>query len=155
MHIRFTVELLALAGTLLAAPFTNAQKDDWQAVKSLAPGQQIQVSLQSGGSRKGILQDVSDSALTLNTGTIQMQDIRRVLAKGHGHRVRNTLIGAGIGAGVGLGLGASIDSDCSTTSLICTGNKGKAIGTPLFAVLGAGVGAVLPAHAWKEVYRKK
>ena len=99
------------------------------------------------------MQEVSDSALTLSTGVIQKQEIRRVWVKGHGHRLRNTLIGAGIGAGVGLGFGAAIDSDCSPNSFFCTGNKGKAIGTPLFAALGAGIGAVLPAHSWKQVYR--
>ena len=77
------------------------------------------------------------------------------LLQGRGHRGRHALIGAAIGAGVGLGKGASIDSDCSATAVVCTENKGKAIGAPLFALLGAGIGALPPAGGWQELYRAR
>jgi hypothetical protein len=38
-------------------------------------------------------------------------------------------------------------------SFYCTGNKGKALATPLFGLLGAGIGAALPTGRWHELYR--
>lgn len=151
----FLVVLLALNGALLFAQSSTAQKADWQVLTTLQPGQQIKVSLHAGGTREGVLQNVSDSSLTLNNGPILKQDIQRVWVKGKGHRVKHTLIGAAIGAGVGLGLGEAIDNDCSPNSIVCSGNRGKAIGIPLFAAIGAGIGAALPAHSWQEIYRNK
>jgi len=42
------------------------------------------------------------------------------------------------------------DNDCSSQSNACTGNKGKAIPTPVFGLIGAGMGALLPASGWQE-----
>jgi hypothetical protein len=79
---------------------------------------------------------------------------KRSPLQARGHRGRQ-LIGAPIGAGVGLGKGASIDSNCSATAIVCAENKGKAIGTPLFALLGAGIGVLPPAGGWQELYRAR
>jgi len=87
--------------------------------------------------------------------TLARDQVKRVSIRSKGHRGRNALIGAGIGAGAGLGIGASIDNNCSKTSIVCTGNKGKAILTPAFGLLGAGIGALIPAGGWREVYRSR
>src|SRR6266849_2454449 len=42
------------------------------------------------------------------------------------------------------------DNDCSSHSNACTGNKGNAIPTPVFGLIGAGMGALLPASGWQE-----
>jgi hypothetical protein len=147
---------LALAGTMLIARPSMAQNDNWQVLKALHPNQQIRVSLRAGGTHKGALQEVSDATLTVSDGqALKREDIQRVWVKRPGHRGKHALIGAGIGAGVGLGLGAGIDNSCSANSIICTGNRGKAIGTPLFALIGAGIGAALPTGGWEEVYRSR
>jgi len=84
--------------------------------------------------------------------TILRQNLQSVSIRRAGHRGRNALIGGAIGAGVGLGAGVAIDR-CSPNEIVCTGNKGKAILTPVFGLLGALVGAVIPAGSWQQIYR--
>lgn len=156
MRSSFAFLSLALAGTMLVAQPSMRQNDDWKVLQALQQNQQIRVSLRAGGTHKGALQEVSDSTLTISDGQgFKREDVQRVWVKRHGHRGKHALIGAGIGAGVGLGIGAAIDNSCSSSSIICTGNRGKAIGTPLFAGIGAGIGAVLPGGGWEEVYRSR
>jgi len=155
MRLFFSFLWIALAGASLFAQSSNMEPDQWQQLKALPQGQHVRVSLRAGGSYQGRLRDVTDETLTIGHSRIlNKADIQRVWAKLPGHRSRHTLIGAAIGAGAGLGFGAAVDNDCSMNSLFCTGNRGKAIGAPLFAVIGAGIGAVLPAHRWQEVYSK-
>ena len=70
--------------------------------------------------------------------------------------MRHALIGLGIGAAGGLGLGAGIDAGCNPHAFLgCLAgpNFGKEVLTPVGAVIGFGIGAVLPAGGWREVYR--
>ena len=156
MRSSFAFLSLALAGTMLVAQPSMNQKDDWNVLKALPQNQQIRVSLRAGGTHKGALKEASDSTLTFSDGRVlTKEDVQRVWVKRHGNRAKHALIGAGIGAGVGLGIGAAIDSSCTSNSIVCTGNRGKAIGTPLFAGIGAGIAAILPAGGWEEVYRSR
>ena len=135
-----------------------AQSGDWATVQALAPGESIKVALQDGGSIRGKFQSASDTGLIIAAGagqkTLSRDNIRSVSVKHNGHRGRHALIGAAIGAGAGLGMGVAVDNDCTKTSFVCTGNRGKAILTPVFALIGAGIGAVLPAGGWRKVYAK-
>ena len=153
MRSSFAFLSLALASTMLFAQPSMRQNDDWNAVKSLQHNQQIRVSLRAGGTHKGALLEATDNTLTIENGkTLSREDIHSVHVK-RGHRGKHVLIGAGIGAGAGLALGAGIDNSCGPKSIVCTGNRGKAIGAPLFALIGAGVGALLPGGGWEEIYR--
>src|SRR6266478_8396819 len=87
--------------------------------------------------------------------SIARETVRRVSLETNSHRGKHALIGAAIGAGGGLGAGIAIDNDCSPNAIVCTGNQGKAILTPAFALLGAGIGALLPAGGWREIYRAR
>jgi hypothetical protein len=156
MRISFGLLALTLTGALLLVQPAIAQQSDWQVLKALPQNQQLRVSLRGGETHRGTFREVSDSTLILSNGpALHKEDIQRVWVKRQGHRGKHALIGAGIGAGTGLGLGAAADNSCSQTSIICTGNRGKAIATPVFALLGAGIGAALPAHNWDEIYRSK
>lgn len=150
---------IALAVAALTPGSCLAQGGDWNVVQQFSSNQAIRVVLDNGKSYHGTFQSATETALVIHSGegeqTLLRTNIRRVLIKGHSHRGRNALIGAGIGAGAGLGAGASIDNDCSQTSIVCTGNKGKAILTPAFALLGAGIGAILPSGGWHEIYRSR
>jgi hypothetical protein len=148
--------LLALtADPLMAA----VEKSDWGSLRQIAPGQTIKVTVRDGASSQGDFQSATEDALTLRVAggdrSIARENVRRVAMKTNSHRGRHALIGAAIGAGGGLGAGIAIDNDCSATSIVCTGNKGKAILTPVFALLGAGIGALLPAGGWHEIYRAR
>ncbi|HKW33994.1 MAG TPA: hypothetical protein VJN92_13375, partial [Candidatus Acidoferrum sp.] len=147
---------LALLG-LLTSPSLHAQNPAWDSLKQLTNGQKIRVVLNDTKSYKGEFRSISDEAILIHTRgadqSVLRQSIKQVYSKRPGHRGRHALIGAAIGAGAGLGTGAAIDADCSPQSIVCTGNKGKAILTPLFGLLGAAIGAALPAGNWQEVYR--
>ena len=135
-----------------------AQSGDWATVQALAPGESIKVALQDGGSIRGKFQSASDTGLIIAAGAgqkmLSRDNIRSVSVKHNAHRGRHALIGAAIGAGAGLGMGVAVDNDCTKTSFVCTGNRGKAILTPVFALIGAGIGAALPAGGWRKVYAK-
>ena len=148
--------VLMLLSVALASQTAFAEQSDWENVRQLTPGQEIKLRLFSGKSYRGSLQAVTDNGVILSSGqTVPKSDVRRLLSKNRSHRGKHALIGAGIGAAAGLSLGAAADSDCTKTSYFCTGNAGKAIGTPLFAIIGLAIGAALPSNSWHEVYRSK
>jgi hypothetical protein len=151
--------LLLALGFLVSSSTYCVGQSEWNVVQQLTSGQEVKVVLKEGGSRRGSFESVNDTGVVIRAGkgeqTLSRDQVARILVKSKGHRVRNVLIGAGIGAGAGLGAGASIDSNCSKTSIVCTGNKGKAILTPLFGLLGAGIGSLIPSGGWREVYRSR
>jgi hypothetical protein len=150
---------LPLLGLLICCSLRAAENPAWNNLKQLIPGQQIRVVLTSNKTAKGQFRSSTDDAITIwSKGaeqTLSRTDVLQVSSRRTGHRGRHVLIGAAIGAGAGLGTGAAIDNDCSPNSIICTGNKGKAILTPVFGLLGAAIGALLPTGGWQEIYRSK
>jgi hypothetical protein len=155
----FKASLLVALGFLVSSSTYCIGQSEWNVVQQLTSGQEVKVVLKDGGSRRGSFESANDTGVVIRAGkgeqTLSRDQIVRLLVKGKSHRGRNVLIGAGIGAGAGLGAGAAIDNDCSKTSIVCTGNKGKAILTPVFGLLGAGIGALIPSGGWREVYRSR
>jgi hypothetical protein len=155
-YIALILPLLALtASTSVLA----AEKSDWSSLKQIGAGQTIKVTVKDGTSSQGDFQSATEDALLLRVAggdrSIARDMVRRVSLKMNGHRGKHALIGAAIGAGGGLGAGIAIDNDCGPNSIICTGSKGKGILTPGFALIGAGIGALLPADGWREIYRAR
>jgi hypothetical protein len=152
--VRVVLPFLAL---LISSSLCGAENPAWNNLKQLSPGQRVRVVLDSNKSFKGQFQSVTDDAIIIHANgasqTLSRSSVQKVSSHRSGHRGRHALIGAAIGAGAGLGTGAAIESDCSRQSIVCTGNKGKAILTPVFGLIGAGIGALLPASGWQEVYR--
>ena len=148
-----------LSALLFVLPLFGAENPEWNNLKQLSLGQQVRVQLNDSKFSKGQFQSVSDDAIINRAKgadqTFHRSDEQEVSSRSSGHRACHALIGAAIGAGAGLGTGAAIDNDCTPQSIVCTGNKGKAILTPAFAVIGAGIGALLPAGGWRELYRQK
>ncbi|MGD1102544.1 MAG: hypothetical protein ABSA59_10800 [Terriglobia bacterium] len=132
----------------------------WDKLKKLSAGQQVQVVLKGAQTASGNFRSVTDEAMVVSTPagdqTLSRQSIVRVSAKGKGHRMRNTLIGAGVGAGAMAAIGAA-KGGCGQ-GVSCIGiTRGEAIGiyTGLGAIGGAIVGAILPTGGWHEVYRAR
>jgi hypothetical protein len=150
--------LANVAVVLLLAAVGFAQSGDWATVQALPSGESIKVALQNGSAPHGKFQSATESNIVIGSGssqqTLARENVRSVSVKDHGHRGRHALIGAAIGAGAGLGLGIAVDNDCTKNSFVCTGNRGKAILTPVFALIGAGIGAALPSGGWQKVYAK-
>ncbi len=149
--------VLPLLSLLVSFSLCGAQNSAWNNLKQLSAGMQVRVMANSKKSFDGQFQSTTDDAIIIRSKgadqTLSRASVQKVFSRRAGHRGRHTLIGAAIGAGAGLGTGAAIDNDCSPHSIVCTGNKGKAILTPVFGLLGAGIGALLPAGGWQEVYR--
>jgi len=149
--------VLPLLGLLVSSSLCGAQNPAWNNLKQLSLGQQVRVLVNGKKSFKGQFQSTTDDAIIIRSKgadqTLSRTSVQQVSSRRSGHRGWHALIGAAIGAGAGLGTGAAIDNDCSHNSIVCTGNKGKAILTPVFGLLGAGIGALLPTGGWQEVYR--
>jgi hypothetical protein len=152
---RVLVALRILLCATVCTSLLSAQSSDWEGVKRLSSGRQVKIVLGNGTSYKGHVRSVDENSLALESGRIAVkQEIKRVLIKTGGHRGKHALIGGAIGAAAGLGVGAGIDSGCNRSSFtICTGNLGKAVLTPAFGLIGLGIGALLPAGGWQEIYR--
>ena len=148
--------VLTLLRVAIITQLSAAQSGTWESVKQLPQGQEVKVVLNHGKSYRGILQSASDESVVVSSSggsqTFGQQDVRRVLSRSRGHRGRHILIGLGLGAGAGLGVGAGIDGGQGRGAWFP--NAGKEIFTPVGAVLGAVIGAALPASGWHEVYRK-
>ncbi len=151
----------AITGLSLRAADPRAAMASWDNLQNLRPGQEIRVVLNDAKSYQGELQLLSDGGITLRQAageqTFARQDILRVSSKARGRRVRNALLGAAVGAGSGLGIGAAADhTSCNHASFgPCFPNLGKEVITPLGALAGAVVGAVMPTGGWHGVYRAR
>jgi hypothetical protein len=158
-RIGYVAWLLPLLALIADPSLRAAEKSDWSNLKQIAAGRAIKVAVKGGTSSQGEFQSATEDALVVRVAggdrSIARDTVQRVSLKRNGHRGKHALIGAAIGASAGLGAGIAIDNDCSPNSIICTGNKGKAILTPGFAVIGAGIGALLPAGGWREIYRAR
>src|SRR5205085_12674785 len=79
--------------------------------------------------------------------TFERQNVTEILAKREGHRGRHAAIGLLVGAGAGLGIGAGYDARDSNKYWFP--NFGKGVLTPVGAMAGAAIGALLPGGGWK------
>jgi len=148
-QIRAGTVLVLAASTLLAQPAA-----DWNVVKGLPPGTRIRTEA-AAQKITGEVDSVGDDAIVVRTvagqKTMTRSQITRLAVKKPGHRKRNVLIGLGVGAGVGLGLGIAAKS---CTGFGCIGSTAVEAGAPpVFAALGAIIGAVLPTGGWRDIYR--
>jgi hypothetical protein len=132
----------------------------WDAVRELAPGSQIRVTTLDGHKLQGSLQSVTDDAIVLATSksfqTFGRPAIAKISVKRQGHRGRNALIGLGVGAGAGLVAGEIHDHGCPASGCAFIGkNAGKEVLTPLGALIGVTIGALVPTGGWHDIYRAK
>lgn len=153
---------LAQGKTLSAA----SSKSDWGNLQALAPGVQIRLIQTDHKSIRGTFRSVTDDAVTIDLPAgrqaVARASVVSVLRRGRGHRLRHMLIGLGVGAAGGLAAGAGFDSafPCRYEDLGCVPEpnvgknpSAKEIVTPIGAVLGLAVGALIPAGGWREIYR--
>lgn len=148
---------LYIAALLLAAGVHGqSQTSDarWARLSQLPAGSEIRVVAAGGRTLRGFLQGATADSIVLNATTSQetlaRADIRRIQLKRPGHRGRNTLIGLAIGAVSGLAFGAAVDHESHSSWFP---NLGKAVFTPVGALIGTVVGVAIPTGRWREIYR--
>ena len=130
----------------------------WQDVEGLTAGTPVRISAGSH-TISGQLQRVTDESIVLESAKTQQsfrrQDIMRVSVKKAGHRGRNALIGLGAGAAIGAIAGAASHQDCTGFCPFYTSRgEAAAIVAGVFGAIGAGIGALIPAGGWHEIYRQ-
>ena len=156
--MKFSIVVLLLAGLAGNAPAQPpASPEGWASLSQVAPGTEIRVALSGGRTVRGSLEKAIPDALAINAAarqeTLSRAEIKTVQVKRKGHRGRNALIGSAIGAGGGLAIGAAVDRHDSGKGLNFFPNGGKAVLTPLGAIIGTVVGVAIPTGGWHEIYR--
>lgn len=145
--------LLPLVILLLFSQLLPAQTSDWAVMKQLLPTQKVKIKTADGKSHVGRVRLITDVSVQIDKDQpIQKQEVEQVLLWNSGHHGRNALIGLALGAGAGAILGGA---SCGPGSFVSRGQC-IAVGAPFFGGVGAGIGALIPAHGqWREVYRNK
>jgi hypothetical protein len=142
-NVLATVLLLATPCVLPA----QSNPSSWENLKALRTGQKIQVVEITAKKHTGVFVSVSDTAIVFTQSdgdrTLEKQNVRTVKLKG-GHRLRNTLIGAGVGAGAGAGITAAA---WESGGFLGGRAGGAAVGAIIGGLGGAIVGSVWPAHS--------
>ncbi|MGA3324739.1 MAG: hypothetical protein ABSF45_09715 [Terriglobia bacterium] len=152
---------------LLAASFntwtasgqdSKGRLSNWDNLKSLTPGQEIRVQMNSDKSYQGGFESLSNDGITLRQPageqTLARKDISRISQmNGQNHRARNVLIGTVIGAGLGLAAGLETDHVIWSHVAPPTNPHWALIGTPVVAGTGALIGAVIPTGRSRDIYR--
>ncbi len=145
---------------------SKGRSSRWDHLKSLTPGQEIRVVMSNFKRYQGEFESLSDGGITLRQEageqTLARQDVLRVSLQGQNHRSRNAVIGVVIGAGAGLGIGLTpylVQRNCTEGPAFNCGYPPnphllEAL-TPLGALAGAVIGAVIPTGRWHEVYRAR
>ena len=145
--------LVVLIVTLAAPSQSIAQQSDnagWLQVRQLTVGDSVRVVL-GDGMREGVFQIADDESITLtltgNNQSVRRDSIRRLLVARGSHRKRNVLLGFAIGGVTG---GLVVALRCRGDGPGCN-EVAPAYFYPLAGV-GAGIGALLPARAWRQIF---
>jgi len=176
-----SLRTLSSAGflVLLAACFSTGtasgqgskgRSSSWDNLKSLTPGQEIRVVMNNFKSYQGGFESLSDDGITLRQAagdqTLARKDIFRVSQKmGHDHPSRNPLIGAVVGTWAGLGIGLAANQvifshvNCTLGPAFNCGNPPNPHWDIILAsvgvLAGTAIGAAVPTHAWRNLYRAR
>lgn len=101
---------LCLTLFALVAPSATGGPNDWDRVKSLAPGVELRVSLERARVLKGRLVEATDDALTLRVRdalqTLPSTQVIRIYRLDRDSMTNGILLGLAIGSGVGTAWGA-------------------------------------------------
>jgi hypothetical protein len=158
MLMRKLLVLICVLG-LPCASRAQSNSASWDNLKVVQLGEKIQVTETGSKKVSGAFVSVSEGSLSVEgeggPQTIQRQDVRNVRLAKHGHRLRNTLIGAGVGAGVSAGIGAALAKPCQASQTYCidpvTQREFAGACAVIGLAIGATIGALIPSHV--TIYR--
>ena len=130
---------------------------DWQSLTKLQTGDKIQLTLKTGSSTE-VFQSVTPEELRAGTLTAKKEDVVKVEHFGHAGwgRGKKAALGAVIGFGGGFAIGAAA-SGCNRQQFgicISRGVGGAVVGAA-GAIVGAGIGALLPTPGKELIYSAK
>lgn len=144
-----TVAIVVVCSLLLPHPAAARQAvGDWNAVRGLAPGADIRVTLKSGAVYHGELIGTTAESMSLVSdergfpGRARRQrELRRedVLEVRRFNKAGSALAGAGIGAAAGAGIGLAVDFKARS-------NEDRGLATVVFVLLGTLLGWAVGKH---------
>ena len=153
MRKLLTLALVCLLGKSAQA----ANWNDWQLLARLQAGDLVRLSLKTGRV-DGVFQSWTPEQVTVGTITAKREDVRKIerYRPGAWSRGKTAAVGALAGFGSGFVIGAALGPSargCTGWSLFCMdrGTSSVLIGGT-FAIIGAGVGALLPSHTRELIY---
>jgi hypothetical protein len=144
----FKLRGLLILALLCAVRTTDQAQDrsDWQSLAVLHPGDKVRLTVKSGSS-EGVFQSWTPERVSVGAVTARKEDVLKVelYSKGGGlGRGKKALIGALIGFGGAFAIGAGVEG-CHSPGCVGRGEGGAVVGG-MGALLGAAIGALLPAH---------
>jgi hypothetical protein len=141
--------------SVLATAAAAQDRSDWQSLAQLRAGDTIRLTLKTGLS-KAAFQDFTPQQVTAGTVTTKMEDVLKIERYRHGGRGKAAAVGAVIGFGGGFAIGAATGGcrQGEFGACIPRGALGAIIGG-VGAVVGAGIGALLPRHTTELIYSAK
>jgi hypothetical protein len=127
-------------------------RHDWQSLAQLQAGEKVRLTLKTGPV-EGPFQNWTPQQVTAGTVIARREDVLKIERYRKGSRGKTAAIGALIGFGGGFAIGAGAFS-CNHTQIgICvTRGEGGALVGGVGAVVGAGIGALLPRHSKELIY---
>jgi len=149
---------LTLAFLCAFGAAANAQdRHDWQSLAQLQTGDRIRLSLKTGPV-EGAFRSWTPQQVTAGTLIARKEDVRKIerYRQGGWGRGRHAALGAAVGFGGGFAFGAAVGG-CHPGEFFCFGSRGTwgaALGGA-GALIGAGIGALLPAHRKDLIYSAK
>ena len=140
----------------LVATADAQDRRDWQSLAKLQPGDNIRVSLKTGPV-DGTFQSWTPQQITAGSITAKREDVLKVERNRHGgSRAKHAAIGAAIGFGGGFAIGAGVTGCHAGQFGPCVSRgEGGAITGAVGAVIGAGIGALLPSHSRELIYSSR
>jgi len=152
--MRASVTFALLCALVTAA--NGQDRSDWQSLAQLQAGDKIRLSLKTGPV-EGAFQNWTPQEVTAGTVTARREDVVKIerYRKSGGGRGKHAAIGAAIGFGGGFAMGAAVGG-CRPNE-ICLGSRGTwgAACGGVGALIGAGVGALIPPHHKDLIYSAK
>ncbi len=141
------IAVLITVQPLVASAQDAPKQQDWAAVQSVSPGDELIVEMKDGKRVRAKLSAASDSTLTLDhknkSLSLDRTGVQKIYLQYKGSRAKSSLIGTGFGAGIGLGL--------AFAALAATGGSDETGDILLGGVaIGAGIGAGLGALLGKD-----
>jgi len=144
---------LGAIGTLAEAQ----DRHDWQSLARLQAGDNIRLSLKTGPVT-GAFQAWTPDQVTAGTVTAKREDVLKIerYRPGGWGRGKTAAVGALIGFGAGFGIGAGLTGcDHEQFGPCISRGGGGAIAGAAGAIIGAGIGALLPHHNKELIYSVK
>jgi hypothetical protein len=153
--MRSFITMVFLCALVTAAD--GQDRRDWQSLAQLQAGDRIRLSLKTGPV-EGVFQNWTPLQVAAGTVTARREDVLKIerYRKGGGGRGKHAAIGAAVGFGGGFAIGAAVGG-CHPNELLCFGGRGTwgAAFGGVGALIGAGVGALIPRHNKDLIYSAK